>query len=208
MIILTSADISWVSRKSALCNHFIGYVSHLILITTCEIALLVRTYSRWGLESFNNLPESRASTWWGWCQICQRGLQILGLFHFFMTLYHGAESLAASLSPSCLWNCRKLSAPRLSGEASRVQCWARCHLTGIEKMEERCSWLNANTHRPGPQPSTDRGPRNKGWGPSHFISSVFNYREACESVASSPYFIPASVWSAGMKTTGSPSSSK
>lgn len=132
-------------------------------------------------------------------------LPLLCLLHFFMLLCHRAESLATFLSPSCLWNYRNLSSYQALWRASPIQSWASCPCRDREE-QERLSWftrclrcLAGPAYRRGSQSSTtgNAGPR---WGPAHFMS-VFITRKS-NTMASSPYFIPASVWSVGKTTTG------
>lgn len=139
-------------------------------------------FSRWGLEGLNNSPGSRASKWWSWCLNpisvdCKSCSFSTSLWSYTVGLkartLHWA-SVAIGIGESCL-------VTRLCGEASLVQSWARCLCVDTEKNKEDSLLIREvfdvsgrpNTHWPGPQPSMDGGRRHQGWGPSHFIMSVF-----------------------------------
>lgn len=134
-------------------------------------------------------------------------LPVLRLLHFFMLLCHRAESLATFLSPCCLWNYRNLSGHQALWRASPIQSRASCPCKDREE-QERLSWftrclrcLAGPAYRPGSQSSHSRECRQQRWGPAHFFMSGFITQKS-NPVASSPYSIPASVWSVRMRTTG------
>lgn len=114
-----------------------------------------------------------------------------------------AESLATSWSPHCLWNHK--------GFVEKLQ-WHRARPVpphSIEKSEQtlksrsvECIWQAQPTQtRPAVQHTW--GDAGSADGPVSLHHVCFYYWEECDRGASSPYFIPVSVWSAGMETTGS-----
>lgn len=195
-------------------------MSHLTLTTTYEIAVLIRIIFQMSVGGVKQLAQVLSQQVVELMfKLCQYRLQML-CFLLLMILYPDVESwlllwapVACGIAESCL-------VIRLCGEASLVQGWAVSPCKREEgrrqKNEERLSPDSRGVQCIWQAPHTDTRPSMQHrWGmealkmrPISLHHVCFYYWEECDRVSSSPYFIPASVWSAGMKTTGSSSYSK
>lgn len=196
------ADTSWIPSRSALCNCLVMCVILFNPHSNLWDNFLLGPFSRWGLEGKTT------------CQV--QSQQAMELLSEPVSADCRSSAISTSLSSStvqlkpwllwapCLWNYRKLSAHQVLWKG-----FAGAEGGQVPPRRDREKWEKTllihevsgrpDSHSPGPSPARWGTPA-PGMRPISLHHVCFYYWEECSRVASSPYFIPASVWSAGMKT--------
>lgn len=155
-------------------------------------------------EVKNSLPRSTANKWWSWYSNSVGADSKSCAFLFLCVPGSSCRKPGHFLEPSL-----PLESQRLCGEVAVTQsqaCASPQHreewALSPKSRSVECIWQAQPTQtRPAVQHTW--GDAGSADGPVSLHHVCFYYWEECDRGASSPYFIPVSVWSAGMETTGS-----